>query len=370
VRHFFEENLDDSLRAHAHFSWDGHHPGFQRQLAAAGLLFPSWPERYGGEGSGPAEMMALHEVFHEFGWGRHAITTTQMVGATLMRFASEELRNEVLPRLTRGDAVCSLGYTEPEAGSDVAAARTRAVRDGDDWIIDGQKMFTSGANIAQYVFLLTRTNPDAKKHRGLTMFLVPLDTPGIEVQAVHTISDERTNVTYYSGVRIADRYRIGEVNSGWSVVGYALELEHGSSTVHLDLHSLLKRALDWARGKRRRGRSLLEDPRVRERLARVAIHTEAAKLLSRQTLWNAIQGISDPAAGPMAKAFSTDHFIRDAADLTDLCAPDSLLRGATDAGAVEFAYRLSTATSIYGGSTEIMRSLVAEASLGMPRSRN
>jgi len=370
VRQFFEENLDDSLRAHAHFSWDGHHPGFQRQLAAAGLLFPSWPESYGGEGSGPAEMMALNEVFHEFDWGRHAITTTQMVGATLMRFASEELRNEVLPRLTRGEAVCSLGYTEPEAGSDVAAARTRAVRDGDDWIIDGQKMFTSGANIAQYVFLLTRTNPDAKKHRGLTMFLVPLDTPGIEVQAVHTISDERTNVTYYSGVRIGDRYRIGEVDSGWSVVGYALELEHGSSAVHLDLHSLLKGALDWARGKRRRGRSLLEDPRVLERLARVATHTEAAKLLSRQVLWNAIQGIGDHAAGPMSKSFSTDHYIRDAADLADLCAPDSLLRGATGAGAVEFAYRLSTATSIYGGSTEIMRSLVAEAALGMPRSRN
>ena len=126
-----------------------------------------------------------------------------MVGATLMRFASDELKREVLPRICSGDAVTSLGYTEPAAGSDVAAAQTRAVRDGDDWVINGQKMFTSGANVAQYVFLLTRTDTEAAKHRGLTMFLVPFETPGIEIQAVHTLSDERTNITYYSDVRVA-----------------------------------------------------------------------------------------------------------------------------------------------------------------------
>ncbi len=370
VRQFFDEKLDDALRAHAHFSWEGHHRGLQVALAKAGLLFPAWPERYGGEGCGPVEMTALREAFHEAGWGRHAITTTEMVGATLMQFASDALQRVALPRLASGEAICCLGYTEPEAGSDVAAARTRAVRDGDDWVINGQKMFTSGANIAQYVFLLTCTDPEAPKRRGLTMFLVPLETPGIEVQPVLTISNERTNVTYYSDVRVADRYRIGEVDQGWSVVGYALELEHGAGAYELDQRDLLQGALGWAKAKKRYGRSLFEDPRVRERLARVATHTEAAHLLGRRVLWSAITGVPDPAAGPMAKFFATDHFIRDAAELADLCAPDSLLRGASDAGAVEFAYRLSTATSIYGGSSEIMRSLVAESSLGMPRSRS
>ena len=369
VRDFFDEHLDDELRAHAHFSWEGHHPGLQAKLAEAGLLFPAWPERYGGKACGPAEMMALRETFHEVGWGRHAITTTEMVGATLIRFASDELRSEVLPRIARGEAICSLGYTEPEAGSDVAAARTRAVRDGAEWVINGQKMFTSGANLAQYVFLLTCSDPQAPRRRGFTMFLVPLETPGIEVQPVHTLSDERTNVTYYNDVRLADRYRIGEVNQGWSVVGYALELEHGAGAYDLDQRDLLRGALEWAKASQRNGKSRLEDSRVRERLARVAIHTEAARLLGRRALWNAIAGHEDPAAGPMAKFFATDHFIRDAAELANLCAPDSLLRGRTGAGAVEFAYRLSTATSIYGGSSEIMRSLVAEFSLGMPRSR-
>jgi alkylation response protein AidB-like acyl-CoA dehydrogenase len=369
VRRFFEDCLDDDLRAHAHFSWDGHHPHVQRELAKAGLLFPSWPERYGGENCGPSERMALHETFHEIGWGRHAITTTEMVGATLMRFASPELESEVLPRLTGGEAICCLGYTEPESGSDVAAARTRALRDGDEWVIDGQKMFTSGANLAQYVFLLTCTDPEAPKRRGLTMFLVPLDLPGIEIQALHTISDERTNVTYYSGVRVADRYRIGEVDGGWSVLGYALQLEHGAGTYHLDQHDLLRGAIDWARTTQRDGRSALEDPHVRERLARVATHMEAGRVLGHRALWNAIAGIQDPAAGPMAKFFATDHYIRDSAELVDLCAPDSLLCGAAGASATEFAYRHSTATSIYGGSSEIMRSLVAESSLGMPKSR-
>jgi len=213
-----------------------------------------------------------------------------MVGATLMRFGSEELQREVLPRVLAGEAVMSLGYTEPASGSDVAAAQTRAVRDGDHWVIDGQKMFTSGANLAQYVFLLTRTDPDAPKHRGLTMFLVPFDTPGIEIHPVQTLSDERTNVTYYSDVRVPDRYRVGPANGGWKVVGYALEIEHGvggggASTYALHLRDLLEKALRWARTAQRRGRPALEDVRVCERLARVAMHAEMAFVLARHTLY-------------------------------------------------------------------------------------
>src|SRR5262249_47712119 len=153
------------------------------------------------------------------------------VGATLIRHASDELKREVLPRILAGEAVFSLGYTEPGSGSDVAAAKTRAARDGDHWVIDGQKMVTSGAHLAQYGFLLARTDPSAAKHKGLTMFLVPLDTAGVEIQPVHTLSGERTNVTYYNGVRIPDRYRVGGVNGGWAVIGYALEIEHGTGLV-------------------------------------------------------------------------------------------------------------------------------------------
>jgi len=374
ARRFFAENLDDALREHAHFAWEGHHPGFQRKLAQAGLLFPSWPNAYGGQERSDYEMAALSEVFHEHGWTRHAIGTTGMIGQTLMRFGSEALKQEVLPRFARGEAICSMGFTEPGAGSDVAAAQTRAARDGDAWVIDGQKMFTSGANLAQYVFLLTRTNPEARKHKGLTMFLVPLDTPGIEIQPVETLSDERTNITYYNGVRVPDRYRVGPVDGGWEVITCALDLEHGGGFAHMQ-RSMLEGALAWARNTRRGGGRAIDEPLVRARLARVAVRTAAADSIGCQAIFTRASGAVDPAIGPMAKLFSTDRFIEDAADLMDLCAPDSLRRGregggAEGASAVEFAYRLSTAMSIYGGTSEIMKSIVAQVSLGLPRSRS
>jgi alkylation response protein AidB-like acyl-CoA dehydrogenase len=373
VRAFFRENLTDELREHAHFSWEGHHRDFNRAIAAAGLAFPSWPREYGGEERGGYEQVALEEEFHRAGWTTHALGTTRMVGATLMRFASDELKREVLPRMASGDAVASLGYTEPGSGSDVAAAQTRAVRDGDDWVINGQKMFTSGANVAQYVFLLTRTDPEAKKHRGLTMFLVPLDSPGIEIQAVHTLSDERTNITYYADVRVPDRYRIGEVNGGWSVVSYALSLEHGV-TYPKHHRELLDAAVRWAGEARRNGRPAIEDPRVKERLARAAVHFEAARVLSRRSVWVAAEGRPSRGEGPMAKLFETETLVQDAQDLLDLAAPASLLRrgerGALVGGALEFAYRFAPAPTIYAGTSEIMRSIIAQLALGLPRSRS
>ncbi|MDH3687091.1 MAG: acyl-CoA dehydrogenase family protein, partial [Myxococcales bacterium] len=374
ARAFFESHLTDELREHAHFAWEGHHPGLQRELAEAGLLYPAWPREYGGQERGPYEMAALSRVFHDFGWTRMAISTTGMIAQTVMRFGSDALKREVLPRIGAGDAICSMGLTEPECGSDVAAARTRATRDGEGWRIDGQKMFTSGANLGQYVFLLTRTDPEVPKHRGLTMFLVPLETPGIEVRPFDTLSDEQTNVTFYTDVRVSDRYRVGDVDGGWAALTYLLELEHVAA-FEPQQRRMLDEAVSWARSATREGRPALDQPRIRARLAQAAIQTEASAALGARSLWVGAEGIDDPAAGPMAKLASTDGFIRSAADLMDLCAPDSLLRGpagggATGASAVEFGYRLSTATSIYGGTSEIMKSIVAQVSLGLPRSRS
>ncbi len=373
VRSFFEENLTDELREHAHFSWDGHHSEFNVKLAAAGLAFPSWPREYGGEERGIYDQMALEEEFYRAGWATHPLGTTRMVGATLMKLGSDELKAEVLPRLAAGEAITSLGYTEPASGSDVAAAKTRAVRDGDEWVINGQKMFTSGANLSQYVLLLTRTDTEAKKHRGLTMFLVPLDSPGIEVQAVHTVSDERTNITYYSDVRVPDRYRIGEVNGGWAVLSYALELEHGG--VYPNHHDdLVNAAAAWARSSERNGRPAIEDPRVKERLGLAATHFEASRVLSRRTLWMSAEGVPDRGEGPMAKLFQTEILVQDAQDLLDLAAPESLLAtGEVDSaadGEFESVYRFSPAPTIYAGTSEIMRSIIAQVALGMPRSRS
>lgn len=293
-----------------------------------------------------------------------------------MHFGSEALKREVLGPIAAGRIIISLGYTEPGAGSDVAAARTRAERHGDGWRINGQKLFTSGAEVADYVFLLTRTDPSAAKHRGLTMFLVPLDAPGVEVQPIHTLSDERTNATYYNDVEVPDHHRVGEVDGGWRVLGYALELEHSGSGANFNFEhgQLVERAAAWALARDDEGRRRFDDLRVAERLGLAATRARVGRALGRRSLWADVEGEAEGAVlGPMEKLFCSESFVRDATDLLDLAAPDSLLqRGAAGAldGAIELAYRLSAATTLYGGSSEIMRSIVAEVGLGMPRSRS
>ncbi len=374
AREFFRRNWTPELRERRHYAWEGYDPEFWKRLARAGFLYPAWPRVYGGQERGRPEMEALAAVFFEFGCTRHPIDTTGMVAASLMRFGQEDLKQEVLGRFARGEAISSLGYSEPGSGSDVADAQTRAVWDREGWVIDGQKMFTSGANLGDYVFLLARTDPEAEKHKGLTLFLVPLEMPGVEVRPFETLSDEKTNATYYSNVRLPDRYRVGEVNDGWTVLTHALELEHGKGVI-LEQQEMLRGAVEWARSSDAAGECPFDRESVRMRLARAAVHTEVADAINRAALYASTEGVGDGAIGPMAKFFSTDRFIEDAADLMDLCAPDSLLRGRygggdSGAAAVEFGYRLSTATSIYGGTSEIMKSIVAQGSLGMPRSRS
>jgi alkylation response protein AidB-like acyl-CoA dehydrogenase len=370
VRRFFDVHLTPEMRARMHFSWEGHDWEIQRALADAGLLFPSWPREYGGQDRDPWEMAVISEEFEHAGYTRHAITTTFMVAEIVRRFGSDDLKQEVLPRVARGEAICSLGYTEPQSGSDVAAAQTRAVRDGNEWVINGSKMFTSGADLAQYVFLLTRTDPTVAKHRGLTMFLVPLDTPGIEIQPVHTVSDERTNATFYENVRVPDRYRVGDVDDGWSVLHSALDLEHGGGTsaAGTEANHLVDVAAAWTRENGR-----WSDPRVRERLGFVATRAAVARVLGLEASWRGIEGVPDQGAGAMRKLFTAEAWIEDAADLLDLCAPDSLLAtgdGALGTGELELDYRRSASLSVYGGSSEIMRSIIAQLTLGLPRSRS
>ncbi len=365
ARRFFAKTLTPELKAHAHHSWDGHHTGFQMELAKAGFLFPGWPKEHGGQGRSFYEVEALTGVFHEFGWTHHAIVTGELVGPTIMEFGNERVRQEIIPPLMRGEFIVAQGFTEPHCGSDAYATRTRAVRDGDDWIINGQKMFTSGANICKYVMLLTRTDPDLPKHKGLTVFMVPLDAPGVEIHAVHTMSDERTNATFYTDVRIPDYYRLGEVNGGIKVMNYAFQIEHGGWRID-DLAQALDAAVDWARADNTR----FDNANIRQRLAEVATHVEVSQCLNMRAVWAGVEKIGSPAFGPMSKLFATEYSIKDSALLMDMTAPHSMFKSTQGLGKIEFCYRLSQISAAYAGTSEIMRSLVAEKGLGLPRSRS
>lgn len=367
VERFFAAEMTPELRAKAHHSTEGHDPAFHRKLAAAGLAYPDWPREWGGREVGAMAVTALGRVFERYRWTRVPIGCTNMGAQMVMKFGSAELQQEVLPRLADGSALSCLGFTEPESGSDMYAARTRAVRDGDDWIVSGQKMFTTGAHISDYVLLIARTDPDKPKHRGITIFFFPMDLPGISIQPVHTLQDERTNVTFYDEVRVPDRYRLGEVNGGLAVMAAAMEIEHGGEGYHINHHSLMEAVLDWSHTAGPDGVRPIDAPSVRAAVARVATHLEIADLLCRRATWAGEVGKRNRAIGPMAKLFATEIYMHDAADMIALAAPATLEHRTPALAEIEDRHRQSISQTIYGGTSEVHRGIIAQFALNLPR---
>jgi alkylation response protein AidB-like acyl-CoA dehydrogenase len=369
TRAFFDKTLTPAWHAKSHYSYAGHDWDLYRKKGAARLLYPTWPVEYGGRGLNSYGAAAQLEAWEDYGVTSHAQSVSNMVGHVIIRFGSEALKKKIMPRLTAGEVIMSLGYSEPSSGSDIFAAKTKAVRDGDGWIVNGQKMFTSGANLASHVFLLARTNPDAPKHKGITMFLVPLDAPGVEIHPVHTFQDERTNATFYSDVRIPDENRIGPVDGALEILSWALSLEQGGGGFVGPHRHVFEAAVDWARTAIRDGKPALQNDRVLERLAHVAAHVQLSYLIFWRSQWLLETGVMDRAAGPMSKVFSSEVYLRDAMDMLDLAAPDTLLRGKHGLGLIELRHRHSTVTTVYGGTSEVHRSQVAENTFAFPKSR-
>jgi len=325
-------------------------------LGDAGYLASDW--RLESEGGFNAvrrrifhlEVARAHTPWYH--WG-----TTSVVARLVQQFGTPELAGKVVPGVLSGEIRLCLGYTEPEGGSDVATCKTRAVRDGDTWIINGSKMFTSNAQNARYVFLLTNTDPQGPKHKNLTMFLVPLDTPGVEIQAIRTLDGDRTNIVYYSDVRVDDLYRIGEVNGGWTVMRSALDSEHG--IVDPEDHGLQYIAAMSAHGDLMAEVvdivaalvAEVDDGSVNYRLGRSVARMEAA--------------LSTPG---MFGRVAIAQTMRDISpDLMDILGTASALpadtRASASDGAAEHLYRLALPVGIYGGTLEVFRNMIAQHAL-------
>ena len=370
ARAFFEPNITPELKSFAFATDDGDHP-FNQELAKAGFLYADWPAEHGGEGRDPYEMAALRTVYTEFGWPKVLPTVTHMVGKILMHFATDAAKAEILPKLATGASNVSLGYSEPSCGSDIFAAKTRAVQDGDDWIIDGQKMFTSQGHLADYCLLIARTDATLAKHAGLTLFIVPLDIPGYECHEVKTLGAERTNITYYTAMRVPDRYRVGEVNGGAKVMGAALALEQSGGDFFVGaLQNMMKHGLNWARKDGADGRAPIDEPRVRARIAAVQTRIDVADLLDRRSVWAFAAGATEKYYGPMAKLFASEALVSCSTELAEITAPWSLVQEMSDLGVIELESRKAVQATIYGGTSEVQRSIIAESALGMPRTRS
>lgn len=366
--HLRPEWVDEEHRTGTH-----HNRVLHGLLAEQGLLAAGWPREYGGSDVDPGYAQAVFEEIAGFGLRMDGWITTWMVASTLLQVGTEEQKASLVAAALHGQAVFVLGYTEPSCGSDVAAARTRAVpAGGGSWVINGAKMFTSTAHEATHVFLLARTNTDAAKHRGLTMFLVPLDAKGIEVAPIYTLGGQRTNATYYADVRVGDDARVGPADGGWGVMRVALVHERGAPLGRTG-PTLVDRFARWSMSTTADGDGScrFEGPGVPGTLARLAIDDEVARLLALRVAWVSDQGGMPAVEGAMAKLFSSERSQVQHRTLLDLLGPDGMLSGdrAPMDGAVEYEFRNSVVSTIYGGTSEIMREIIAERRLGLPRSR-
>jgi hypothetical protein len=376
ARDWVEKHVDPAWGEQQRTSGSYHTPELHAILAEQGWLGAGWPAEYGGTSNNPDMAAALFQEIDAVGLHMDGWATTSMIANTLLHTATEEQKRTYVGGALRGEIIIVLGYTEPDSGSDAAAAKTRSHQDGDEWLISGQKMFTSTAHRGTHVFMLTRSNVDVPKHKGLTMFLVPLDNPGVEIRAVYTLGGQRTNATFYTDVEVPDSARIGPVDGGWGVMHVALVFERsGGGGGRRSGPSLAERVASWAQETRRDDGTLVyDDATVKERLARIAIDAEVSRLLGLRTAWVSATGGLPGTEGSAHKLFSAESAQRQHWDLLDILGAEAVLhREAGDApltAAVEEAWRRGVVGTIYGGSTEIMREIVAERVLGLPRVRS
>jgi 3-oxocholest-4-en-26-oyl-CoA dehydrogenase alpha subunit len=365
-RAFLKTVVTEEVKRRDRETGDNFDEGVHLAMGAAGYLARDWKrESEGGFDRVKRRIWQLEKRRAHVPWVTAG--TTAMIARSVEKFGSPELKAEVMPGVYSGHVRLCLGYTEPEGGSDVATCKTRAVRDGDGWVINGSKMFTTGAHNSQYVFLITNTDPDAPKHKSLTMFLVPLDSPGVEIQGIRTVDGDRTNIVYYTDVRVDDKYRLGDVNSGWTVVREPLNVEHGAveaahdglQDVSIMLHQagFMADAVDTAAAKVSEkgpnGRRLIDDASVAYRLGRTVARMEAAlsapSIFGRVALAQTMRDISP--------------------ELMDILGTSAALPigtdGAADDGAAEYIYRFAPLVGIYGGTLEVFRNMIAQYVLGL-----
>ena len=355
---------------------EGGGPEFRKQLArmgADGWIGLSWSKELGGRELSHLEQYIFTDEVVRSGFA-YPFLTTEAIAPVLAANARDEIRDEVVGGIRRGEITIAIGYSEPDAGTDLASLKTRAERDGDEWVINGQKMWTSQAHYADYVWLAARTDPDPqKKHKGLTMFLVPTDSEGFSVTPVHTLG-VRTNATYYSDIRLPDRYRVGEVNGGWKLITGQLNIERLSLFTHGQVASLYEGVCAWAAETDAPGGGrLIEQPWVQHNLARTRAGLEVVKLNCWKQAWAMDQGPLDMADASMAKVYGSEFFVELYRLLLEVMGQAGTIAadspGAVLRGKIEFRWRVGSILTFGGGTNEIQRDIIAMAGLWMPPTR-
>ena len=373
VREFLRENVTEALRVEV-AEHNLEHPGgevaaFRRKLGAKGWFGLNWPAEYGGLGLGAVHLHLLMSEFEYWGVPGPDLTVTS-IAPMIMRHGTERNKQEFLPAIARGEMTCALGYSEPDAGTDLASLRTRAVRDGDEWVINGSKIWNSGAQRSTHEWLCVRTDPDAPRHRGISVIVVPVDSPGVRIRPLIAWSGYRTNEVFFDDVRVPVTNLIGEENHGWSYITGALDLERGALTNAGDLRRALDELQVLARTPRLDGSVPLENPAIRRRLAQAEADVEVAGLMGHEASSMLADGVIPTVEVSVEKVFSSELRQRIADLGIDVLGAEGLLAHrnpeARAGGRFEKLYRFAPLMRFGGGTNEVLRDVIAQRGHGMP----
>lgn len=363
LREIIARTVTDEAIHEAHESGTNMCVALYREMGRAGLI----GRAISGIGTGgPLELFTICHELEKASAPYDAITMVTGITAVVARTASEALKEEALPRLLSGESLVCFGMTEPGAGSDLGSVQTRAEQDGDEWVINGAKVWTTMAHVADYCFVLARSGESEDGRPTFTTFFIPMDRPGIRVEPIWTMSTERSNSLFLDDVRVDSRYVLGEPHGGWKTLSIQLSFERGMGHTAFGI-PMLRRFTGWARET-----GAIRDPMVRDRMAQVAIDNEISQLLTQKSVWKASLGLGG-AEGSIAKVFATECYQRGAQELQALAGPEGLLGfdapGAAADGWLDYDARHSVPQTIQGGTSEINRNTIAERHLGLPRTR-
>ncbi|HXN62812.1 MAG TPA: acyl-CoA dehydrogenase family protein [Acidimicrobiales bacterium] len=374
LRRYYAELLTDRVRAGLVEGGEGGDAWREvvRQVGRDGWLGIGWPTEYGGQGRPATDQFIFFDETRRAG-APFPFVTINTVGPTIMRFGTGEQKSFFLPRILAGELNFAIGYTEPEAGTDLASLRTRAVRDGEEYVVNGAKIFTSGADMADYVWLATRTDPDVPKHKGISILCVPTGVPGFEWSIINTVGGLTTTQTFYDNVRVPVANRVGEENEGWRMITTQLNHERVGLAAWSGLSiSLYEEVVQWAaRQPTDDGRTLIDQAWVQMDLARCQAELEAMWLLNWRMAVHVAEGELTAAESSSIKVFGTERTLDvfrllagviGAAGYLTPGSPGALMRGR-----IEASQRQAQVNTFGGGVNEVQREIVATAGLGMTR---
>ena len=349
-------------------------PEFRRvvgQFGKDGWLGIGWPKEYGGQGRSAIEQYIFYDEARKAD-APIPLVTLNTVGPTLMQHGSEEQKGRFLPAILGGEVFFSIGYTEPGAGTDLASLRTRAVRDGDHYIVNGQKIFTTGAHDADFIWLAARTDADAPKHKGLSILIVDAQAPGVKTTPINTLDDGRTNAVYFEDVKIPVSAIVGGENEGWRLITTQLNHERLALACSGVAEGMLDETVSWAQQTPAAGGGrIIDRPWVQLTLARARARLDALRLLNWRLAWELTKGILNPADASAVKVYGTELFIEVYRAIMEVLGEAGTLKagspGAVLGNRVELMYRWAYVVTFGGGVNEVQREIIATAGLGMPR---